>query len=304
MLKKTINSAFSFLFNDPLKTKLESITLYVASIGFLLHLIGVFLWSYGWISVPEKVQHFLANPISAIYTPFSFILVFEVYLLIFYLPRSFSISIAKQYEIVSLILIRRIFKDISNLGWDEMNIMTAANLNLLYDIGGFLFLFFLIFLFRYLLINRKSRTVTPNIEGFILFKKSLCIALVPILITLSIYSFGNWVSELNQLKLGLITSIKDFNDIFYHEFFAALIIVDVFILIASFRYTDRYSLLIRNTGFVITTILIRLSFSAHGLGNILLLTGGVLFGVIILYIFSLYDKIDQGDHTKESYAYL
>lgn len=304
MLKKTINRAFSFLFNEPLKTKLESITLYVASIGFLIHLLGVFMNSYGWIEVPEKVQHFLSNPISAIYTPFSFILVFEVYLLIYYLPRSFSISIAKQYEIVSLILIRRIFKDISSLGWDDMNVMTSDNLNLLYDIGGFLVLFFLIFLFRYLLVNRKDRTVTPNIEGFILFKKSLCITLVPVLLVLSIYSFGNWVSELNQLKLGLITSVKDFNDIFYHEFFAALIIVDVFILIASFRYTDRYSLLIRNTGFVITTILIRLSFSAHGIGNILLLVGGVLFGVIILYLFSLYDKIDRGDHTKESYAYL
>lgn len=304
MLKKTIESAFGFLFNEKLKTRFESLTLYVAALGFVIHLIGVFLFSYGWIDVPEKLQHFLSNPISAIYTPFSFILVFEVYLLIYYLPRSFSISIAKQYEIVSLILIRRIFKDISGLGWDEMDVMASENVNLLYDIGGFLILFLLIFVFRYLLVHRKSRTVTPNIEGFIRFKKTLCILLVPILLGLSIYSFANWVTELNQLKLGLITTIKDFNDIFYHEFFAALIIVDVFILIASFRYTDRYSLLIRNTGFVITTILIRLSFSAHGLGNILLLIGGVLFGVIILYIFSLYDKIDQGDHTKESYAYL
>jgi len=304
MIKKYIESAFGFLFNNTLKERLEKVTLYIAALGFALHLIGVFLYSYGWIDVPEKIQHFLANPISAIYTPFSFILVFEVYLLIYYLPRSFSISIAKQYEIVSLILIRRIFKDISGLGWDDMDILGGENINLLYDIGGFLVLFFLIFVFRYLLVNRRSHTVTSNIEGFILFKKVLCTLLVPILLGLSIYSFTHWVTELNQLKLGLITTIKDFNDIFYHEFFAALIIVDVFILIASFRYTDRYSLLIRNTGFVITTVLIRLSFSAHGLGNILLLTGGVLFGVVILYLYSLYDKIDQGDSTKESYAYL
>ncbi len=304
MIKKYIESAFGFLFNKTLKERLEKITLYIAALGFAAHLIGVFLYIYGWIDVPEKIQHFLANPISAIYTPFSFILVFEVYLLIYYLPRSFSISIAKQYEIVSLILIRRIFKDISGLGWDKMDVMAGENINLLYDIGGFLILFFLIFVFRYLLVNRRNHVVTSNIEGFILFKKVLCTLLVPILLGLSIYSFTNWVTELNQLKLGLITTIKDFNDIFYHEFFAALIIVDVFILIASFRYTDRYSLLIRNTGFVITTVLIRLSFSAHGLGNILLLTGGVLFGVVILYLYSLYDKIDQGDSTKESYAYL
>jgi hypothetical protein len=80
--------------------------------------------------------------------------------------------------------------------------------------------------------------------------------------------------------------------------------VDVLILVASFRYTDRYSLIIRNTGFVITTVLIRVSFSATGLANIALLVAGLAFGVLVLWLYSLYDKIDKGDTTKESYAYL
>jgi len=235
---------------------------------------------------------------------FLLILFYEVYLLIYYLPRSFSVSIAKQYEIVSLILIRRIFKDISYLDLQNIQLLSSENLTLLYDIIGFVVLFFLIFLFRYLLVNRKSHTVTPNIEGFILYKKVLCILLVPVFLFLSIYSFTHWIIELNQLSLGLVNTIKDFNKIFYNEFFVALIIVDVLILVASFRYTDRYSLLIRNTGFVVTTVLIRLSFSTYGLANILLLVSGVAFGVIILYLYSLYDKIDKGESTKESYAYL
>ena len=41
----------------------------------------------------------LTNPISAIYTPFSIILYYEIFLLIFYLPRSFTTSILKQFEI-------------------------------------------------------------------------------------------------------------------------------------------------------------------------------------------------------------
>ena len=213
-------------------------------------------------------------------------------------------SIAKQYEIVSLILIRRIFKDISYLDFQNIELLSSENLPLLYDLIGFVVLFFLIFLFRYLLVNRKSHTVTPNIEGFIVYKKVLCILLIPVFLFLSIYSFTHWIIELNQLSLGLINTVKDFNKIFYNEFFVALIIVDVLILVASFRYTDRYSLLIRNTGFVVTTVLIRLSFSTDGLANILLLVSGVAFGVIILYLYSLYDKIDKGESTKESYAYL
>ena len=38
-----------------------------------------------------------------------------LFLLLYYLPKSTSIYIGKQYEIISLIVIRRIFKDLSNL---------------------------------------------------------------------------------------------------------------------------------------------------------------------------------------------
>lgn len=295
---------FKRFFNETIKEKIEVGTLWVATIGFVLHLLAVLLNYLDLIQIHAEIEGLLSNPISALYTPFSFILFYEVYLLMYYLPRSFSVSIAKQYEIVSLILIRRIFKDISHLDFESIDLFTAQNLSLMYDIIGFLFLFFLIFLFRYLLVNRKSHTITPNIEGFIVYKKTLCILLVPIFLFLSIYSFSSWIIELNELSLGVITNLRDFNKIFYHEFFIALIIVDVLILVASFRYTDRYSLLIRNTGFVVSTILIRISFSTDGITNIVLLISGVSFGVIILYLYSLYDKIDKGESTKESYAYL
>lgn len=303
-ITSTSERLYRLFFNDELKEKTEIITLYVAAGGFLIHLAIVFLHMGSIISVHPQVEKLISSPIAAIYTPFSFILIYEVYLLIYYLPRSFSIAIAKQYEIISLILIRRIFKDISNLDLANTPLLVAENLNLLYDIIGFLVLFFLIFLFRYLLVKRTERPVNQNIEGFIVFKKMICSALVPILIILSVYSLVSWIIEVNQLNLGLISTVRDFNNIFYNEFFTALIIVDVLILVASFRYTDRYSLIIRNTGFVITTVLIRLSFSVYGLANVLLLVSGVAFGVLVLYIYSLYDGIDKGDRTKESYAYL
>ena len=304
MIKQAIESLFEKFFNKQVKSQIELLTLYVAAVGFILHLLAVFLYDYGVFTVNVEIQDLLSNPIAAVYTPFSFILFYEVYLLIYYLPQSFSIAIAKQYEIVSIILIRRIFKDIANLDISNYDLLSYKNLNLLYDISGFLILFFLIFIFRYLLVNKKNHTVTPNIEGFILYKKILCVALVPFFLGLSAYSFIDWLIEMNQFSVGLISSVKDFNNIFYYEFFVALIVIDVLILVASFRYTDRYSLLIRNTGFVISTVLIRLSFQTDGLGNIILLISGVLFGVIVLYLYSLYDKIDKGDSTKESYAYL
>ena len=78
--------------------------------------------------------------------------------------------------------------------------------------------------------------------------------------------------------------------LFFVEFFGILILVDVFILLISFQYTERYSQLVRNTGFIISTILLRLSFNAVGLTSIILLISGIVFGLIILYI---YNKMER-----------
>ena len=78
--------------------------------------------------------------------------------------------------------------------------------------------------------------------------------------------------------------------LFFVDFFSILILVDVFILLISFQYTERYSQLIRNTGFIISTILLRLSFSTTGLSSIILLISGILFGLIILSIYNQMEK--------------
>ena len=69
-----------------------------------------------------------------------------------------------------------------------------------------------------------------------------------------------------------------------------MILADVFILLLSFQYTERYSQLIRNTGFIISTILLRLSFSADGLTSIILIISGIVFGLIILLIYNAIEK--------------
>ena len=83
-----------------------------------------------------------------------------------------------------------------------------------------------------------------------------------------------------------------------------MIIVDVLILVASLKFTDRYSLIIRNTGFVITTVLLRVSFNYVGLENVVLMIGAVLFGVSILGVQLLYDKIDLGDIPKKLWVHV
>ena len=280
---------FDGIFSENNRKKIESFTIWSASIGFIFHLSLVLLNNNSIINIGNE-SLLLTNPISAIYTPFSIILYYEIFLLIFYLPRSFTTSILKQFEIISLIVIRRIFYDIPKLDLESNNwFENADNLQITYDLICILILFFLIYLFNYVKTNivvKKGK----NIDKFIDSKKIISVILIPVMIVLFIIGLFNWYSI--GISTNFASSFYYVNEVFYNTFFSLLIIADVFILLLSFLYTERYSQIMRNTGFIICTILIRLSFSSTGLTNLLLIISSVLFGLLILKIYSLMNKIE------------
>tara|TARA_B100001057_G_scaffold356342_1_gene358358 strand:+ start:8573 stop:9442 length:870 start_codon:yes stop_codon:yes gene_type:complete len=281
---------FKQIFSDVNRKKIESFTIWSATIGFIFHLSLVLLNNNSIIEIGNE-SLLLTNPISAIYTPFSIILYYEIFLLIFYLPRSFTTSILKQFEIISLIIIRRIFYDIPKLDLESDNwFQNADNLQITYDLVCILILFFLIYLFNYVKSNIKIRKDVKNITKFIDSKKIISIILIPVMIVLFFNGIYNWY--VIGTETNFASSFYFVNEVFYNTFFSILIIADVFILLLSFLYTERYSQIMRNTGFIICTILIRLSFSSTGLTNLLLIISSVLFGLLILKIYSLMNKIE------------
>jgi len=279
---KTIDLLHAKIFSEKNIKNFEKLILYFAVAGFLIHLFLVFLNLKYEINYFVGLDNLLSNPISALYTPFSFILVYEAFLLIFYFPRSFTTSIAKEYEIISLVLIRKIFEDIPKLDIDS-GIYNQQSLLLLYDLIAIIIIFYLIFLFKKTISTIPKRKVNSNLVRFISYKKTLSIILLPILLILCFSNLFDWTYSVfinNEI-------IKNIHAVFFIDFFTVLIIVDVFILLLSFQYTDKYHQIIRNTGFIISTILLRLSFSVSGLSSVLLLIVGVIFGLIILRIYRL-----------------
>lgn len=279
---KTIDLLHAKIFSEKNIKNFEKLILYFAVAGFLIHLFLVFLNLKYEINYFVGLDNLLSNPISALYTPFSFILVYEAFLLIFYFPRSFTTSIAKEYEIISLVLIRKIFEDIPKLDIDS-GIYNQQSLLLLYDLIAIIIIFYLIFLFKKTISTIPKRKVKSNLVRFISYKKTLSIILLPILLILCFSNLFDWTYSVfinNEI-------IKNIHAVFFIDFFTVLIIVDVFILLLSFQYTDKYHQIIRNTGFIISTILLRLSFSVSGLSSVLLLIVGVIFGLIILRIYRL-----------------
>lgn len=294
-LNKVESSFYDYFLSEKVKEKSERIIVYIAIASFLMHLLLIGLVNLNIITVSDHSK-LLSNPISAIYTPFSFILIYEVYLLLYYLPKSTSIYIGKQYEIISLIVIRRIFKDLSNLEFSTNWFAIKSDILFTSDLVAILIMFFLIFVF-YRLIKEGSQNETeiikPEIVKFISLKKTIATCLVPVFLVLSIYSLGHWLYESFFSVTEIVTNIKDINKVFFDDFFTILILVDVLLLLFSFLHSDKFNRVIRNSGFIISTILIKLSFNTEGILNIILIILAIIFGVILLKIHNLYDSVEK-----------
>jgi hypothetical protein len=293
-ITKSWTKIYDQLLSEKTKQKSERVILVIAIASFIIHLLLIYLSDIGWLHLPAA-GGLLNNPIAAIYTPFSFILVYEVYLLLFYLPQSISTYISKQYEIITLIIIRRLFKDLSNLSLTDDWFTIKYDLQFTYDLVAAVLLFYLIYVF-----TKKSKISSKNeakavhlsadVNRFIRIKKLLAGCLVPVLIFVALYSFINWSIGIAFPSDTAPVKFENINNIFFEQFFTILIIADVILLLVSFFYTDEFHKVIRNSGFIISTILIRLSFSVTGLLNTILIVTAIVFGLLVLIIHNLFEN--------------
>ncbi|MEI8052212.1 MAG: hypothetical protein WCH52_00565 [Bacteroidota bacterium] len=302
-ISKLLEKIYPKLLSKKTKERSERVILWIALVSFLIHLLMIGLIHFNIITINEP-SSLLKNPISAIYTPFSFILVYEVYLLIYYLPKSTSTYISKQYEIIALVIIRRLFKDLADLSLLPNWFNIKTDLQFTYDLVASVLLFYLIYLFhiqrtKIFRIIENSKNHSSSISNFINAKKWIAISLVPVLLVIAIYSFLNWSIGVFQPLENNAISFKNINNIFFEQFFNILIIADVILLLFSFFHTDEFHKVIRNSGFIISTILIRISFSVNGIMNNILIISAVLFGLSIIFIHNKFEK-KLSEETQEN----
>jgi hypothetical protein len=292
MTKKNtiVNRIFDKLLSEHTREKTEKVILYIALLSFFIHLAVIYLNKFNIIEFSSNSE-LLKSPISAAYTPFSFILVYEVYLLIYYLPKSLTTYIIKQYEIITLIIIRKLFNDLSALELSSDWFEIKGDLQFTYDILASIILFYLIFLFQKQGIKKYNdiKELPSVIENFVNKKKLIAIILVPLFFVMASYTLVNWATGIS-FSSKEVPSFESINNLFFDQFFTILILVDVVLLLISFFYTNQFHKIIRNSGFIISTILIRMSFGVTGLISTILIVVAVLFGLAIITIHNKYEK--------------
>lgn len=251
-----------------------------AIIGFLTHLALWALHSSGRIEILGDSVELVQSPLSALYTPFSILLVYEVYQLIRTIPDSFSSSVGKQYEIATLLVVRDILKRLSEVsnsqGW-EINDDVSF---LLVECAAFIALFYTSL--TYHKISAKSNDdeiLSDDVTTFITTKMAVANVMLIVFIAIGGFSLISWIGAVQDGGGSVDRAI------FFLDFFTFLILADILILLISYWFYTDFANLARNTGFVLSTVIIRVAISAEGVSSMILFTLSGVIGIAILRMF-------------------
>ena len=272
---------FDMCMGEEAEDRIRKVAIVSAVVGFFLH-IGLWaLDSTGRISITGEASELVSSPLSSLYTPFSILLVYEVYQLIRTIPDSFSSSVGKQYEIATLLVVRDILKRLSEVegteGWE-----ISSDLGfLLVECAAFLALFYTsLTYFRISDNSTKSGDMSGDIAVFVESKRLVANFMLIVFLLTAAYSFLTWITSV-QDGGGSVSRV-----IFFLDFFTFLILADILILLVSYWFYTDFGNLARNTGFVLSTVIIRVAISSEGVSAMVLFTLSGLLGLAILRMFS------------------
>lgn len=205
---------------------------------------------------------------SAIEMAFTVVLTLEVISLIFTLPCSFSRSVGKQFELLALILLRNAFKELSEFpepiafeGNEE------AVLRILSDGFGALVIFALLGV--YYLVQRTKQDeamISTDLYRFVAAKKGIALLLLAAFIFMGLRSIYLTLTDVQHSD-------------FLHDFYTLLILTDVLVVLISQCFQPGFYAVFRNSGFALSTMLIRIALAAPPYFNVLLGIAAALFAI-------------------------
>ncbi len=237
--------------------------------------------------LPGQFSSFVPrNHFYAVQAAFTVVLVLEVISLIFTIPCSFSRSVGKQFEILSLILMRNAFKELT--GFSEpvsFEGNSQAILTILSDGFGALLIFVLLGFYYMVQTHTQDDKMKPvDLYSFVAAKKAIALLL---LLTFTFMGI--------QSALAAITGIEHTD--FLHSFYTILILTDILVVLFSQCYQPSFYAVFRNSGYALSTLIIRLALAAPPFYNVLLGLAAALFA-IFLTITS--QKLFAGAHRNSS----
>lgn len=241
-------------------------SLIVAS--FVLGLVAIELNREGWL--PASLAAALpTNHFHAVDLAFNLLLCFETVALVFSLGASVASSLGKQFEVFSLILLRRSFAELSGLQepvvWERVRASLGPMLG---DALGALGVFVALGIFYRLQRHRPITGDAAEQASFVGAKKLIALGLLGAFA--GIGAHHAWRGLLDSSSYPV-----------FEAFYTLLIFSDILIVLLSLRTASSYGVVFRNSGFAAATVVLRLALTAPpyfnaGLGLLATLFAGAL----------------------------
>jgi len=278
-----VNYWYRKFLGDEVDDRVRERVLLFSVIAFIAHLLIYFLYQFEFIEISGETKTLVNSPLSLLYTPFSILLTYETYQLIRTLPSSFSNSVGKQYEVVTLLVVRDVFKRLADYNSEDEWAITGELGLILMECVTFLILFYTALSYRKSSdVSDISKVEDDELDSFVHSKRIISLMLFVAFILMAAYSFGTWT-------LAVIDGKGDVNrEIFFSDFFTILILADILILLLSYRFTVDFGNLARNTGFILSTVILRVAIGAPGVSAVILFTLSGILGLAILRISSIF----------------
>ena len=207
--------------------------------------------------------------------------------MIFTIPYSIANSVGKQFEIVSLIILRYIFEHLGKYA-DIHHFIADWKLiqELLVIILGVLSLFFLIQVYYKI---QKHKAITSDVttqNHFVTIKKLVALSLVVVLTITGIIEMKHLIEAIQTNSYERLM----LSHVFFKKMFTIMIFFDVFLVMITMWYSASYNTVFRLSALTISTVLLRLSFTDHIETSVLIAVIALLFAIGVSWVYGFYEQ--------------
>ena len=301
-----VAAAHDRIFSERNKTTLKHLVIRLGIAGFVIHLLLIYL-AKTLAHPPALIANAGENYLVAISTPFNFILFYEVVTLIGALHESTTKSIAYQFEIVSLIFIREVFKDIAEAA--EMvtkHTMTLEALPLFADMWAGFLMYLLVAVFQHVAKHSAAHlgTDAPSRAQarFVAQKKGVALGLGALLMSMAAYNVALFMRDVLRDAMTGETGLAHVST-FYNDLFTVMIFTDVLVLILSIVVSGHYEFVFRSAAFVVSIVLIRFALTEGYPYGAPLAILAMVFGICVLLVFNYHMRLQQAAPAHEPAAH-
>jgi hypothetical protein len=214
-----------------------------------------------------------SNHFHAVRLGFNLLLVVEVVGLVFGLTGSPGRTLGRQFEILSLILLRQSLKELVNapepLRWDVLRPFVGP---MVADAAGAVVVFALVGLFYRLQREGDEQTAEHTPELFAASKEAVALVVLLIFLILA----GHGISDAVLRHEGASAY-----DSFFETLYTVLVFADLTIVFLSLRHSFSYEHVFRSSGYAVVTVLIRIALTAPPYLNAALGVGATVLGIAL-----------------------